>query len=428
MVNLGSSSLALAAALRRGRLLVALAKEKDSGSCFLAWPRDLASACLSAGARESEPQDFLTLLGALVGQKRASELLSDMAADRSGGRALTLWPVDAPARALELRVLPCWGREGDKGARPQRFIALCADVAHSQAGCSRAPLTLPESLQLREQIDQAHAALAELLGAMAHNSTPAGLPERWPSRKEFSMSSLRFRAQLLDQEAFSSCSMAAAQLPAALVSLVLPSSHKGLAPGVYFSKWREDVGVLLAVSRSDLSSGAVQQVAELCFFHRDAARTGTAPDLLDVDDELPSRGCAGEMREVNRLRPFYHGLTAGSGGHKAFGDGGQELKRQVGLDVLAAVQRLWPVTLKSESRTEIAAPMPSLTQASMPGHLLNGELLASTAWLDLPIWAVTSRESYGAALPAARAALVVEALSGRPDGYSSAILDEVMCS
>lgn len=430
MVSLGCSSLALAAALRRGRLLVALAEVDDSGACFLAWPRDLASAFLSARAAEGEPQNLFTLLAALVGQKRAEELLADLSVDRSGGRALTLWPVGSAVRALELRVLPCWGREGDKGTRPQSFIALCADVedSYAQAGSSsKVTVALPEALQLREQMDQAHAALAQLLGALANNATPAGLHERWPSRRECPLPSLRFRPQLMDQEAFSSCSMASAQLPAALVSLLLPSGHKGLVPGIYYSKWRKDVGALLAVSRCDLSSGTTQQIAELCFFHSGTAHAGSAPGLLDVDDELPCGGCAGEMCEVSWLRPFYHGLAAGSGCHKASGEVGQELKRQVGLDVLAATQRLWPQTLKSVSRTKITTPLPLSTQTFVPGHLLCGELLASMAWLDLPAWAAASRESYDAALPAARAALVAEALSGRPEGHSSAILDEVLC-
>jgi len=380
-------------------------EEPEHGQGFMAWPRHLAENV------KAKSGQFVGLLSELVGHSKASDAMADLAADRTGNRSVMLWQPSEEAHrhkclAMELRVLKPKG-----GSR--QFVSLCAALQpEARHQGSLGPLDTSESLHLRNRLDRAHSVLAEFVAASRNR------PFDYSGSCVCCVPAIRFRAELHDQEAFSSSSMASAKLSAALVSLSLPAGMVSLAAGIYFAQW-EDLGAILAVK----TGGSVAVSAELSLFRRDHAEV---PELVDVDDVIDDRGSAGQLTNFCWLRPFYYGLVKTKGPGQSHAD----LQKQVGLDASEAAKRLWPSRSSVISpRTQVPCARNKASASQLPLHLFQTELLSFVTWLELPVWAATSRSSRMAALrfgPAAMAQETLVYLPGAGGGQLQAAMMEVL--
>jgi len=409
MERLSPGSLALANVLADASFPLLAAIMEDSGCSgepkhgqgFMAWPRHLAE-------NVKVESGLIGLLSEMVGHSKASDVMADLAADLTGNRSVMLWQPSEEAHrqnclAVELRVLKPTGGS-------QRFVSLCAALQpEARHQGSLGPLDTSESLHLRNRLDRAHSVLAEFVAASRNR------PFDYSGSCVCCVPAIQFRAELHDQEAFSSSSMASAKLSAALVSLTLPAGMATLAAGIYCAQWGEDLGAILAVK----TGGSVAVSAELSLFRRDHTEV---PELVDVDDVIDDRGSSGQLTHFCWLRRFYYGLAKTKGSGQSHPD----LQTQVGLDASAAATRLWPSSVTCH-RTLTSASKASASQ--LPLHLFQTELLSLVTWLELPVWAAASRSTRRAALRVGPAAMAKETLvypPGAGGGQFQAAMMEVL--
>jgi len=368
---------------------------------FWAWPSQMAQAVIAAApAEKGELGPFASTIAGLVGREKAADLLADIASDTANSRAWAYWfPADAKVQtaetiweALEIRSFKL--EEGcEEGVPSRQFRSLCA-IARSP---SKKPLAddAAASFYARERFAQAHEAMKQLAVMATRNLSSAPSPH-----VEGVLDSVRFRAELFDQEVFSTSAMSCANLSSALVSLTLPQGCRSLEAGIYVAMLEEDIGALVAICAAGCSPAVS---AELCFFRR-PQEEDEAPRLLPVEPRLAGRSC-GVLTRLRKLRPFYHKLAKREGSMPS-----GQLQRQVEVDILAASQRLWPQASKRLTPREDAQRLKeSRRTASLPYHVVMGEILEFVELCDLPSWAA-SRGLHEAASRRAKEAVMEEAM------------------
>ncbi|CAE7834006.1 recA [Symbiodinium sp. CCMP2592] len=255
---LGCPALALASTLRGHRrpMLAVLLEDVPlpaKETTFWAWPSQMAQAVIAAApAEKDELGPFASTIAGLVGREKAADLLADIASDTANSRAWAYWfPADAKVQtaetiweALEIRSFKL--EEGcDEGVPSRQFRSLCA-IAR---GPSEKPLAddAAASFCARERFAQAHEAMKQLAAMAARNLSSAPSPH-----VPGVLDSVRFRAELFDQEVFSTSAMSWANLSSALVSLTLPQGCRSLEAGIYVAALEEDIGALVAICATGL--------------------------------------------------------------------------------------------------------------------------------------------------------------------------------
>eukprot|EP00439_Symbiodinium_sp_Y106_P051390 s981_g6.t2 len=256
---LGCPALALASTLRgHQRPMLAVLWEDvplpAKETTFWAWPSQMAQAAIAAApAEKDELGPFASTIAGLVGREKAADLLADIASDTANSRAWAYWfPADAKAvqtaetiwEALEIRSFKL--EESDEGVPSRQFRSLCA--------IARGPFEKPladdaaASFCARERFAQAHEAMKHLAAMAARNLSSAPSPH-----VPGVLDSVRFRAELFDQEVFSTSAMSCANLSSALVSLTLPQGCRSLEAGIYVAALEEDIGALVAICATGCS-------------------------------------------------------------------------------------------------------------------------------------------------------------------------------
>jgi len=273
--------------------------------------------------------------------------------------------------------------------------------------------TRQDMLNLQRRLD----TVSRLVEALLHpllNPTNIRLHPARDLTLQAGVSGVSFRTEMLDSDTFSSLAMNCCELPAALSTLILPSSMQRLPPGVYFARWNDD-GVLAAVHvQADIDGRAA---CELCLLRRFPL------ELVP----FPSNQWGGNLDGFRWLRPFYHGLAS---------LGTEALCKQIQFDVLAVALFLWPTDKGCQQKRDAieldmsASKLPrsgrlfrslreetgQVLSRSLPQHLVAQTITQFANALDLAVFASASRLMWRTSSTFLADALVNEIILHMSDG------------